>query len=386
MRFSAFGMIWLLSFSVFFAGCASSVSFPAPVSGSEEVSYPMPESVQKTETFAAVKVSYATNRKKAADGSLLPELNVSGDPLSYGQETVLIPLKREVGSFKDSHSPAFKVLMKFGVVDEQDDPIITLLDDKSLTLSEADFFKQFKSTNGIKSNDVLLFVHGFNVKFDDAVKRAAQVSYDINPALQPVVFSWPSIGDPLKYNRDFGRALDSVDDFEKFMLKLATSTQGRRIHILAHSMGSKVVIPALARLYSTHTKLLDKKLSNIILAAPDFPRETFISKYKTAFSKFGRATVYMSSEDKALLLSSSTYLADREMLGFSGPEGFYSPGIDSVDITRAGGIDDLLGHSKYGSSARVLVDMQDMIGKNLRANKRKGFIVEPPYPYFFLQP
>ena len=384
MRLSVFGVIWLMSFSLFFAGCASSVSFPAPVS--EEAAYPVPESIQKTEAFAAVKVSYATNRKKTPDGSLLPELNVSGDPLSYGQETVLIPLKRDVGSFKDSHSPAFKVLMKFGVVDEQDDPIITLLNDKSLALSEADFLKQFKAKNGIKGNDVLLFVHGFNVKFDDAVKRAAQVSYDIDPGLQPVVFSWPSIGDPLKYNRDFGRALDSVDDFEKFMLKLATATQGRKIHILAHSMGSKVVIPALARLYSTHTKLLDKKLGNIILAAPDFPRETFISKYKAVFSKFGRATVYMSSEDKALLLSSSTYLADREMLGFSGPEGFYSPGIDSVDITRAGGIDDLLGHSKYGSSARVLVDMQDMIGSNLRASKRKGFVVEPPYPYFFLQP
>ncbi|BBP58522.1 alpha/beta hydrolase [Pseudomonas sp. St316] len=389
MKFSLLGGIWLLSFSVFFAGCASSVSYPTPTSSSEPLPYPMPEyteAAQRAEIFAPVKVSYATNRKKAPDGSLLPELNVSGDPLSYGQETVLIPSKREVGSFKDSHDSAFKILMKFGLVEEQDDPIITLLNAKSITLSEADFFKQFKSAKDLKSGDVLLFVHGFNVKFEDAVKRAAQVSYDINPDLQPVVFSWPSIGDPLKYNRDFGRALDSVDDFEKFMLKLMASTQGKRIHILAHSMGSKVVIPALAKLYTTHSKLLDKKLGNIILAAPDFPRETFISKYKAAFSKFGRATIYMSSEDKALKLSSGTYLADREMLGFSGSEGFFSPGIDSVDITRAGGVDDLLGHSKYGSSARVLVDMHDMIVSNLRANKRKGFIVEPPYKYFFLQP
>ncbi|KKA07836.1 hypothetical protein VP02_11780 [Pseudomonas ogarae] len=384
MKFSLLGGIWLLSFSVFFAGCASSVSYPAPTSSPEQLPYPTPE--YRTEVFAPVKVSYATNRRKAPDGSLLPELNVSGDPLSYGQETVLIPFKRDVGSFKDSHSPAFKMLMKFGVVDEQDDPIITLLNDRSLTLTEADFFKQFKSAKGFKNGDVLLFVHGFNVKFEDAVKRAAQVSYDINPDLQPVVFSWPSIGDPLKYNRDFGRALDSVDDFEKFMLKLVASTQGKRVHVLAHSMGSKVVIPALARLYSTHPKQFDKKLGNIILAAPDFPRETFVLKYKAAFSKFGRATIYMSSEDKALKVSSSTYLADRGMLGFSGSEGFFFPGIDSVDITRAGGVDDLLGHSNYGSSARVLVDMHDMIGSNLRASKRKGFIVVPPYKYFFLQP
>lgn len=389
MKFSVLGIIWLLSFSLFFAGCASSVSFQAPASSSGELSYPVPEPIeaaQRVEVFSTVKVSYATNRRKGPDGGLLAELNVSDAPLSYGQETVLIPLERDVGSFKDSHSSTFKVLMRFGVVDDQDDPIITLLNDKSLTLSEADFFKQFKSTNAVKSGDVLLFVHGFNVKFEGAVKRAAQVSYDINPDLQPVVFSWPSIGDPLKYNRDFGRALDSIDDFEKFMLKLVASTQGKRIHILAHSMGSKVVIPALGRLYSSHSKLLDKKLGNIILAAPDFPRETFILKYKAAFSKFGRATIYMSSEDKALRVSSSTYLADREMLGFSGSDGFFFPGIDSVDITHAGGVDDLLGHSKYGSSARVLVDMHDMIGSNLRANKRKGFIVVPPYKYFFLQP
>ena len=40
----------------------------------------------------------------------------------------------------------------------------------------------------------LIFVHGFNVSFDNALFRAAQIAYDLNFDGPGVSFSWPSRG------------------------------------------------------------------------------------------------------------------------------------------------------------------------------------------------
>jgi hypothetical protein len=378
-----FALIFIL---ILFGGCAALPPDPEPAPIYEESAPELSEFDFNSERYVAINVRYATNRIKNEKGFFLPEINLSDDPLSYGQEVVLIPFDRERGSFKDSHSALYKVWMMIGLKDEADDEIITIAPGQSLALTETEFFKGFMSTNTFGKGDILLFVHGFNVKFESSIKRAAQISYDIGLNLQPVVFSWPSIGEPLKYERDFGRALDSERDFRKFVSDLVASANGKKIHVLAHSMGSKVVIPALAKLYSENPKKFDKGLGNIILAAPDYPRETFLRDYKKIFSSFGRTTIYMSSEDKALQLSSGTYLADRDMLGFSGGNGFFYPGIDSIDITGIDSIDDILGHSKFGSSSRVLGDMHYMIGGGLRASKRYGFKVVPPNKYWTLQP
>ncbi|MFC3942627.1 alpha/beta hydrolase [Pseudomonas gingeri NCPPB 3146 = LMG 5327] len=382
-------LLSLTLISVLLSSCASVNPAPAPTPVVEPVA---PVTIDQTplhyslEEYTAVKVKYATNRRGNGNGDFLPEINLSKDALSYGQEVVLIPFNRERGSFKDSHSAFFKILMKMGFKDEKDNPIISIAKNQSQVLSEKEFFESLKTENMFSKGDIFLFVHGFNVNFESSIKRAAQVSYDIDLNLQPIVFSWPSIGEMLKYERDSGRANDSAIDFKEFVSKLVASNSGKKIHILAHSMGSKVVIPALASLYSENPRLFRKRFGNIILAAPDFPRETFFKTYKDSFANFGRTTIYMSSDDEALKLSSSSYLADREMLGFSGSKGFFYPGIDSIDITRAVAIDDILGHSRYGNSSKVLGDMHHMIGKNLRANKRNGFSVIPPTEYWVLQP
>lgn len=336
--------------------------------------------------YAAIKVDFATNRSKDSSGKFQADISDLSDPISYGQETVLIPLNRESGSFRDSHSAMYRVWSVLGMSDASSEELISIAEGQSSVKTRDQFFKGLKQSKSLGEGDILLFVHGFNVTFEDSIKRAAQVSYDIGLNLKPVVFSWPSIGEVSKYNRDYGRALGSVLDFERFARELAKSANGRKIHILVHSMGSKVVIPALAAVYKDDPVKFKKQFGNIIFAAPDFPRAVFLKEYTKVYSKIGKATIYMSSEDKALELSSGTYLADEEMLGFSGEKGFYYPGIDSIDITKAGGVDDILGHSGYGSSSRVLTDMHYLIGGGLKAEKRAGFKIVPPHKYWVLQP
>src|SRR4051812_10238007 len=49
---------------------------------------------------------------------------------------------------------------------------------------------------------VLLFVHGYNVTFEDAVYRLAQFAFDSGVPAVPVLFTWPSRGRLLQYPYD----------------------------------------------------------------------------------------------------------------------------------------------------------------------------------------
>ena len=42
------------------------------------------------------------------------------------------------------------------------------------------------------SNNAFIFVHGYNVSFEDAAKRTAQISYDLGFDGAAIFYSWPS--------------------------------------------------------------------------------------------------------------------------------------------------------------------------------------------------
>ena len=52
------------------------------------------------------------------------------------------------------------------------------------------------------SGQVLVFIHGFNDRFEDAVFRFAQVVHDSDAPVVPVLFTWPSRGSVLAYGYD----------------------------------------------------------------------------------------------------------------------------------------------------------------------------------------
>ena len=51
-------------------------------------------------------------------------------------------------------------------------------------------------------HDTLIFVHGFNNRFDSAVFRFAQIVHDSGTTAVPVLFTWPSRGSVLAYGYD----------------------------------------------------------------------------------------------------------------------------------------------------------------------------------------
>ena len=96
--------------------------------------------------------------------------------------------------------------------------------------------------------DVLVFVPGYNVSFVNAVRRTAQLAYDLDFGGVPVLYSWPSAGSAAAYVADGAAADGTQRSIRAFLASLMESTDGGRVHVIAHSMGNRILTEALSRL------------------------------------------------------------------------------------------------------------------------------------------
>ena len=193
---------------------------------------------------------------------------------------------------------------------------------------------------GAARGRVLIFVHGFNNRFDDAVYRFAQIVHDSHAPGVPVLFTWPSRGEiKLRaYTYDRESASYSRDAFEELLDTLSRLPSVTEINILAHSMGNWVVLEAL-RTRAIKAGRVGDKVKNVMLVAPDVDVDVF----RTQISRMGKArprfAVFVSQDDSALALS-KTIWGGVPRLGDVDPEQdpyrgeFASERIEVFDLTK----------------------------------------------------
>ncbi|MEP3478333.1 MAG: alpha/beta fold hydrolase [Fuerstiella sp.] len=99
--------------------------------------------------------------------------------------------------------------------------------------------------------DVLVFVHGFNVKLDHAIARAAQLAEDLPFHGTIIAFSWQSQGGTEAYRSDERTAERYFWNLAKLLYDLKTELPDSRLHVLAHSMGNRVTLRAINALCGT---------------------------------------------------------------------------------------------------------------------------------------
>ena len=119
------------------------------------------------------------------------------------------------------------------------------------------------------------FVHGFYNTFQDAIFRTAQLHHDLDFAGQSVAFSWPSAGSMSAYESDQKNSDLSVDALIEAITTVAGTlkkTDGRRskIHVIAHSMGNRILLQAMYRINLSPDDDFDESpFGQVVLAAPD---------------------------------------------------------------------------------------------------------------------
>lgn len=285
-------------------------------------------------------VFYVTDRKQT--GSEEPDemfggARSEGGALSYGLAEVNIPRSHKTGQIE---TPWLKVLQ---------DPRKHIFVLKLNAMSEAAFFSDVAKPNG--SDDVLVYVHGFNVSFDDALKRAAQISVDLAFTGAPIVFSWPSDASLSAYNSDWEDVNWSTKHIEAFLDALTMKVRGKKVHLIAHSMGSKGLLNAL-RLLSYRGKA--GLFGTAILCAPDFDAGLFQDQIADEIRSLASQWVVYASKRDVALSASSGINTPRLGTPFTLAKGYEIIDASEIEVTPWNVPEN---HSYYATKKVVLDDM-----------------------------
>ena len=335
--------------------------------------------------FVCVPVMYGTNRTPDPGGGenrFGPRLAADGETciseevcnVSLGVATVTVPRRREgaAGSpIKTLRSPTAIATdrdraNKFTLwdIDPLDDPTAFAAVARGYLEDAEDF-----------ENQAFVFVHGFNMEFRDAAFRTAQIAFDTGFDGPTFFFSWPANGDVLDYLSDQDDADVSVDELMAFLRLVRLSVEpDTRIHLIAHSMGTRLTAQTLARLddqgfFDTH-----RGFDVVVFAAGDLDAKLFrewVGRDIDAMAE--NVTLFASKRDVAVATSNvlrqiSSMWKDsvsdpKERIGladeFRGPSVF--PDMTTIDLTAAGepgilGFRDF-NHDDYVGDAELMADL-----------------------------
>lgn len=268
------------------------------------------------------------------------------DKVEYGKCTVTIPPNHQKGMVE---AP---MLLKGQFISDPNKHIVL---NEIHELTQDQFLADLKDVQARKGKNLLVFIHGYNVSFEDAAKRTAQMQFDLKFPGAAIFYSWPSQANWYGYKSDKERIEMSVGQIRHFLEDLAKRSGAETINLVAHSMGNVGLTAALKDIQSTDGNPI---FNQVVLAAPDIDAETFKNDIaRHIVTKAKRMTLYTSKTDLALI--ASRYFNNGSRLGDSGPEVVTYPGIDTIDATT---IDSsLLGHSYYGSNITVLTDVGHLL-------------------------
>ena len=236
-----------------------------------------------------------------------------------------------------------------------------------MTLPEA---RTWFNTRIVKTpgRQALVFIHGFNNQFDDAVYRFAQIVHDSRADVVPVLFTWPSRGSLLAYGYDRESTNYSRDALEKLLKTLSDNPNVDEISILAHSMGNWVTIEALRQMAIRDGRIAPK-IKNVMLASPDVDVDVFRSQMADIGKQRPNFILFVSQDDRALAASRRIW-GNVERLGAIDPtkEPYASElaadKVTVIDLTKLS-TGDKLNHGKFAESPQVV----QAIGARLAAGQ-----------------
>lgn len=248
------------------------------------------------------------------------------------------------------------------------------------------------------TQEVMLYVHGFNETFASAAFTTAELCHFLGREPVCAFFTWPAstTGNFLiSYTNTTETASYAVADLKKTIRAIASTPGVEGMHILAHSRGAAVTLSAARELAlegiaagKEPAKLY--KVKNLVLMSPDIDID-IASQQLTGFisdpdlvtawpearlprSLDGRLTVYSSPKDRALMVSRILFRS-RNRVGQLAPEDIpdeaqqYLEASGHTDlIAYEGKRTDLFGHGYFTTNPRVSSDLVQLI----RFDKKPG--------------
>jgi esterase/lipase superfamily enzyme len=176
------------------------------------------------------------------------------------------------------------------------------------SLNRVDFIAEVqKQVQASPLRSLLINVNGFREGFPSALRKTAFLGHVLDIDTPTLVFDWP--GDqgstPPGYWRARRIAAASGAELAQTLELIIRQVRPDRLWLVANSMGAEVVAHAFSILYR-QADLSDAQteIENVVLTAPDVDVSEFRDRFKQEITALaGNLTVYVSSNDRALLLS-----------------------------------------------------------------------------------
>ena len=188
----------------------------------------------------------------------------------------------------------------------------------------------------------------------------------------PVIYSWPAgyrTGPIRAYIHDTESAEFTSYHLKQFIRAVAACPEVQKIHVIAHSRGTAVLITAMRELHlETAGSPLDTrrrfKVGNVILAAPDMDMQ--VAGQLVAAERLGlvpeRATIYLNADDRAIglsgwLFSSVQRIGRLAASDFTDEQRARMERLTGVNYVQVLAKTDWLGHGYFIANPSVLSDL-----------------------------
>lgn len=308
--------------------------------------------------IVSVQVFYGTDRRTS--GSIVPKTFFGSQrgELVFGECEVSIPRDHRMGALE---APSW---FKFEFREDPKKHVVLL---EVSSRSEKDFFSDIGSRiKNSKGKQAFVFVHGYNVTFEDAARRTAQMAYDLGFDGAPIFFSWPSQGEMAAYTVDETNEEWAIPHLKMFLTEISSRTGADTIYLIAHSMGTRMLSAVLSEIANERSRT--HLFKEVVLAAPDIDAEVFqrdiLPKIRPTAD---RITLYASSKDKALLASKKIHGSPRAGESEVGNI-VIAPGLDTVDASEVD--TSFVGHSYYAENRSVISDIYLLLRNGAPPNQR----------------
>jgi len=310
-----------------------------------------------------IPVYFATDREEQPEERVEERYaGARGAEIRFGMARVSIPLTHQVGVTEtptwwrfEFHPDLRRHVVLLDIASMDRDRYVAALKN---AITSAD------------SRDALVYVHGFNVTFANAVRHTAQIAYDLKFPGRTLLYSWPAKakGGLLGYTADEATIEWSTPHFNEFLQMVLTQIGAATVHIIAHSMGNRALARALEHFDTSTLPPGSATLRHIIFAAPDIDRDVFLQIASAFHNRPQRFTLYASDRDIAL--KCSKYVHQGLRAGEVGTMPLITLGVDTIDATNTNTSLFGLGHSYHADKRSVLSDIYALIMHDLPPSQR----------------
>lgn len=250
---------------------------------------PLPEIIKPTATTKIQRIYVATQRTRDQVGRLFGQDRSQN--IHYGWIDIGIPPTHQPGNLelpRGKTDPA----RHFSLAGFQE------------LAKPSDFRRAIRAGKFGGDTEMVLYVHGYNNTMVEATYRLAQIATDFDASMPVAMFSWPSAGTVQGYIYDRDSVAFSRNDLEQVMRQLSLAPGGKNLILVAHSMGSLLVMETLRQAALRGDKKLLNRISGVFLMSPDIDPDVFRRQVETIGELPQPFFIFTTTEDRALSVSS----------------------------------------------------------------------------------